>query len=343
MRAAKSPGPLRHTGVTGVCRSKLLEAVSPYRIVLTSSEGNAATLKRRIERIAPHIAEVSLCPSVEMLREVTRFNDYDAVLLDWRNTDQGTEPVAAAVRACPMIPLLVVSSEPESALSEHILRLGAQDYLVKRDTNGKLLQRAICHAIERKRLDIRLKMTLGELGQANARLRSLAFKDVLTGAMNRRAFFAVGSQMLARASRHGRPLALLYCDLDGFKQINDQLGHAAGDAVLKAFRQRCAAVLRRGDHLARLGGDEFVILLESLSTPEVAMDTAQRIRAEFNTPLTGVADRDVRLEVSIGIARFPQCGTIEALIGAADKAMYRAKAGTGVACFEEAGEVAVRG
>lgn len=341
--AAKSRVLLRDTDESGVRRSKQLEILAPLRIVLTSVEGNAAAVKKRIERIAPRIAEVVVCPSADMLREITRFNDYDAVLLDWRSTDQGTEPVAAAVRACPMIPLIVVSSEPESTVSEHILRLGTQDYLVKRDTNGTQLQRAIYHAIERKRLDIRLKMTLGELGQANARLRSLAFKDVLTGAMNRRAFFAIGSQMLARARRHDRQLALLYCDLDGFKQINDRLGHAAGDAVLKAFRQRCAAVLRRGDHLARLGGDEFVILLESVSPPGVAVETAQRIRDSFTAPLIGVAEHDVRLEVSIGIALFPQCTTIEALIGAADKAMYRAKAGAGVACFDAAAEAAVRG
>ncbi len=338
MRAAKPRGSLRDTVRPDVCRSKLLEALPPLRIVLTSIEGNAAALKKRIERILPHSAGVVLCPSAEMLREITRFNDYDAVLLDWRNTDQGTEPVAAAVRACPMIPLIVVSSEPESARAH-----SAAGRAGWRDTNGKQLLRAIYHAIERKRLDIRLKMTLGELGQANARLRSLAFKDVLTGAMNRRAFFAIGSQMLARARRHDRELALLYCDLDGFKQINDRLGHAAGDAVLKAFRQRCAAVLRRGDHLARLGGDEFVILLESLGAPDVAVTTAQRIRDAFTAPLSGVAEDDVRLEVSIGIARFPQCATIEALIGAADQAMYRAKAGAGIACFEEDGEAAVRG
>ncbi len=297
--------------------------------------GAAAALKNRIHRVAPQVSEVALCDSPALLRDVTRFNDYDAVLLDWRSGEAGSEAVAAAVKACPMIPLIVVSNEAESQVSEHMLRLGAQDYLVKRETNGARLVRAIQHAMERKRLDIRLKTTLGELGQANARLRSLALKDTLTGALNRRAFFAIGNQVLARAKRHERRLALLYSDLDGFKQINDNLGHAVGDAVLRAFRERCAQTLRRGDSLARLGGDEFVMLLEAV-TGDAGLETARRIRAAFDQPLV-VGPHAIRLRPSIGVARFPECETMESLITCADQAMYVAKRGSGIACYGAAG------
>jgi diguanylate cyclase (GGDEF)-like protein len=305
------------------------------RIVVTAVGGNVSALESRIARIAPAITEVAICKSPPLLREVTRFNDYDAVLLDWRSGEWGTEAVAAAVKACPMIPVIVVSNEKESQISEHMLRLGAQDYLVKRETNGTQLVRAIHHAVERKRLDIRLKTTLGELGQANARLRSLALRDTLTGALNRRAFFAIGAQMLARAKRHDRRLALLYCDLDGFKQINDNLGHAVGDAVLKAFCERCGQTLRRGDSLARLGGDEFVILLEAV-TGDVALETAKRIRAAFERPLH-IDTHRIPLRPSIGLARFPECDSIESLIACADQAMYVAKRGPGIACHAAEG------
>jgi diguanylate cyclase (GGDEF)-like protein len=299
-------------------------------IVVTAVGSGVAALRQRILRIAPRIAEVAVCDSPDMLREITRFDDYHAVLLNHAAGAGGLDAVSAAVRACPLVPVLVVSNEPESAVSEQMLRLGAQDYLVKRETNGAQLVRAIHHAVERKRLDIRLKTTLGELGQANARLRSLALKDTLTGALNRRAFQVIASQMLARARRDDRPLALLYCDLDGFKQINDGLGHAAGDIVLKAFRERCAATLRRGDSLARLGGDEFVVLLESTGGPSFAEDAARRIRKAFDLPIQA-GDQEVHLRLSIGIAYFPECDSIDALIARADKAMYHAKRGPGVA------------
>lgn len=302
------------------------------RIAVATIGGDVAALQNRIARIAPGISEVAACDSPELLRDATRWDDFDAVLLDWRSGVSGIEAIAAAIKACPLIPVIVVSNEAESALSEHMLRLGVQDYLVKRETNGARLVRAIQHAIERKRLDTRLKTTLGELGQANARLRSLALRDTLTGALNRRAFFAIGTQMLARANRHGRQLALLYCDLDGFKQVNDNLGHAVGDAVLAGFYQRSTKVLRRGDSLARLGGDEFVILLESVTDDGVAIDTARRIRGAVEQPLQVNAHR-IALRVSVGIAHYPECPTMESLIACADQAMYVAKKGVGIARY----------
>lgn len=308
------------------------------RIVLSASSANGPVLRQRILRIAPSVVEVVVCESVRHLRDITRFNDYHAVLLDWTR-DAGGEAVVEAVKACPLIPVIVVSREPEAQHSERLLRLGAQDYLVKRETQGGQLVRAIHHAMERKRLDIRLKTTLGELGQANARLRSLALRDTLTGALNRRAFFAIGGQALARARRDGRAVALLYCDLDRFKQINDTLGHAVGDAVLKAFCERCGTILRRSDSLARLGGDEFVILMDPVADRAAALDTARRLRSAFDAPLDARGER-VALVPSIGVALFPECEDMETLVGNADRAMYVAKRGPGIACLEAVGAAA---
>jgi diguanylate cyclase (GGDEF)-like protein len=309
------------------------------RIVVTSLGGHAETLQRRIRQIAPRLQEVTVCADPALLAEVTRFGDYDAVVIDWHAGEDALQRLADAFRACSMVPVLVVSNEPEARYAERILRMGAQDYLVKRETRGPQLLRAVHHAVERKRLDIQLKTTLGELGQANVRLRSLALKDTLTGALNRRAFSAIARQTLARAARHGRRLALLYCDLDGFKQVNDQLGHAVGDAVLVTFCQRVTAELRRGDCLARLGGDEFVILLET-DGEAGGREAAERIQRACAEPLE-LDGHVVPMRVSIGIAEYPAHGTVEALIRAADQSMYVAKSGARMAVTGEAPETAL--
>jgi len=313
------------------------------RLVLTAEDGPPELLRQRIMRIAPQIAEVQLCDSINGLYELTRFNDYHAVVVDWSPAHGGTDYVARIVRACPLIPVIVVSNEPESSASEEMLRLGAQDYLIKRETHGPQLVRAIRHAMDRKDLDVHLKSTLGELGQANARLKSLAFRDTLTGALNRRAFSSIAEQRLARARRDGLQLALLYCDLDGFKQINDTLGHDVGDMVLKEMVERMSSVLRRSDNLARWGGDEFAMLIDELPDRDFAVNTARRLRREIARPLQVDAHR-LDLSLSIGIACFPDCEDVDTLIHCADKAMYRAKQGSGIAvhtprsepvCFED--------
>lgn len=310
------------------------------QIVLTALDGDAETLRQRIARRAPGIGGVAVC-APELLREVTRSDEVDAVLLDCDDPESQADAVASAVRACPLVPVLVLSGAPESAASERLLRLGVQDYLVKRDTRGDQLLRAILHAIERKRLEIRLRTTLGELGQANARLRTLALKDPLTGALNRRAFYAVAGQTLARARRYGRQLALLYCDLDDFKTVNDRCGHGAGDVVLKTFGERCAALLRRGDTLGRLGGDEFAVLLDGVDD-RAALTTAERVQGIFAEPLC-VDGQAVAVSVSVGVAGFVPEHSLDELIAVADAAMYRAKtSGSGVACGRPDVEVSTR-
>lgn len=302
---------------------------SPLRIVLTEAGGDVATLHKRIEQVAPTIAEIAVHQHPVAVGEATRFGNYHAVLVDWAATDQGLRRLTEVIRVNTTTPVLVVTHEPAARYAERVLRLGAQDYLVKRETRAPQLLRAIHHAVERKRLDIQLKATLGELGQANARLRSLALKDVLTGALNRRAFSAVANQTMARAERKSRRLALLYCDLDCFKAINDSLGHAAGDTVLVNFCQRVSGELRRGDCIARLGGDEFVVLLE-VDSDDGAVEAARRIRAACARPLV-IDGHTVDLRTSIGIAGYPEFDSVEGLIRAADGAMYRAKNGPGIA------------
>ncbi|HQR04030.1 MAG: GGDEF domain-containing protein [Proteobacteria bacterium] len=164
-------------------------------------------------------------------------------------------------------------------------------------------------------------------------LEFLAAHDPMTGAFNRRAFFARASVEWARAARSGRPLAVLVADIDFFKKINDAHGHHVGDEVIKDFARRVGELLRIPDLLARFGGEEFVILLPDTGAEDARL-VAERIRreiAESSARTTAGTARQPGYTVSIGLATACAKGTAlpapEALIATADAALYRAKQG----------------
>jgi diguanylate cyclase (GGDEF)-like protein len=158
-------------------------------------------------------------------------------------------------------------------------------------------------------------------------LSALATTDSLTGVPNHRALGLTIRTELERARRYERPFALLFLDIDHFKQVNDRNGHAAGDTVLSAFAGVVNETLRRSDVFGRWGGEEFLAVLPE-TDPATALETAERIRAaveqyEFFSP-----DRGEQLTCSIGVANWPDdARDVVGLIGAADDAMYAAKAG----------------
>lgn len=172
-----------------------------------------------------------------------------------------------------------------------------------------------------------------DLREREELLKRLAFEsqhDALTQLPNRRAFNDSLDQALALARRAERPLALIYLDLDGFKPVNDEHGHATGDRVLKAIAQRWRTLLREGEVLARLGGDEFAVVAEG-DVAAIECLAARMITA-LDTPLLEELPH-VRVGVSIGMAQFPQHGEDRRrLVAAADTAMYRAKE-AGKHCF----------
>jgi diguanylate cyclase (GGDEF)-like protein len=160
------------------------------------------------------------------------------------------------------------------------------------------------------------------------RLHDLAFTDSLTSLGNRKAFVDRLTRDLARARDAGERLAVLYFDLDGFKDVNDSLGHATGDALLRAVATRLRETRGEGahgiDHLARLGGDEFTALLYGVTQPE-AEAIARSVATELRRPFD-IDGRELRVTVSIGVAVFPGDGNDAAtLLKHADTAMYHAK------------------
>ena len=158
------------------------------------------------------------------------------------------------------------------------------------------------------------------------KLHLLAHSDALTRLPNRLFFIERLKQVTSMAKRHKRELAILFMDLDRFKEINDSLGHATGDKVLCEITTRLREVIRKEDILARLGGDEFVILMENLFDKTDAAILAKKILDVLNEPIY-IEGHIVYVSGSIGISLYPENnGSIDNLINCADTAMYKAKA-----------------
>lgn len=187
----------------------------------------------------------------------------------------------------------------------------------------------------------RLREKEAALMASEARLGFMAHHDKLTGLCNRAMLEDRLQQALVRAERDGSHLALLFCDLDGFKPINDQFGHEAGDVILRQVAARLSEGRRRTDTVARVGGDEFVVLLTSPDDlREIAMNIARQLLIAISMPFES-EDRSFTLGASIGIALYDGTGISPAqLISRADSAMYQVKrAGkNGVCVFGEESE-----
>ncbi|MEW5974111.1 MAG: EAL domain-containing protein [Pseudomonadota bacterium] len=183
-----------------------------------------------------------------------------------------------------------------------------------RDAEGRPLRAAGTH------------QDITEKKRAEEQLAYLAHHDALTGLPNRVLFAERTEHAIRRAARDHQHLALLFLDLDHFKNINDSLGHALGDRLLQAVARRLREQLRDEDTLARMGGDEFIILLENAGQPHDVAHTAQRLLQAF-TPSFEFEGNTLFVSTSIGIALYPQDGEdLSLLMQRADAALYRSKA-----------------
>jgi diguanylate cyclase (GGDEF)-like protein len=172
-----------------------------------------------------------------------------------------------------------------------------------------------------------------ERKKAEERLQKLAHNDPLTGLPNRALFHDRLEQGLALVQRHQQRLAVLFLDLDHFKEINDTLGHDMGDVLLRETANRLLSCVRATDTVARMGGDEFTVIITEMNSPESAEQVAQSI---LNVLLQPFDLNQTRCNVgcSIGIARYPEHGRdSETLLKNADLAMYQAKKKRNSYCF----------
>lgn len=168
-------------------------------------------------------------------------------------------------------------------------------------------------------------------------IRYRAYHDALTDLPNRHLFNDRLNQALLSARRSGEMLAVMFLDLDRFKEVNDTLGHDAGDQLLQEVARRLHDCVREGDTLSRFGGDEFVLLLPKIRQVDSALALAQKILDAF-LPTVSILGHELELKTSIGISIFPRDGDLpEMLLKRADEAMYLAKRAGG-SCWRLAGE-----
>jgi diguanylate cyclase (GGDEF)-like protein/PAS domain S-box-containing protein len=202
---------------------------------------------------------------------------------------------------------------------------------VHRTKDGRLLTVALSsHALRYQGRSARLVLAhdVTELRRAKAALEELAVRDELTGLLNRRGFRDLAAQELKVARRSGRADAVLYLDLDGFKQVNDVHGHAEGDVALRTLADVLRTTLREGDIIARLGGDEFAVYAPGLARRGEGAVVAARIAAAVrdHSAAAQARGRPYRLATSVGVAEVEPGDDLDALLGRADAALYAQKA-----------------
>lgn len=219
-----------------------------------------------------------------------------------------------------------LEKEEELTDKNHNLHLIATKRSLHKDGAGNLFLVGVIRDItERKRIEAELERSNNELKIQEDHLRYIAYHDALTGLPNRKAFAEELHQSLYWTKNSSYLLALLFVDLDGFKQINDSLGHNMGDLLLMTVAQRLNNCLRGSDTVSRLGGDEFIIILRRIPKPEVAAKIADKILRSIMEPIA-LEGHNAEVSASIGISIYPDdAHNCETLVEQADNAMYRAK------------------
>lgn len=242
----------------------------------------------------------------------------DVCVLDQDASEDGLALLRRFREGVEVPPVVFVARDDDAALDLRAMALGAATFLVQTHLEARGLERAVRYAHEQR--------------TEAARLSRLAQYDGLTGLANRRLFDERLGRALARARRSGQRVGVLVLDLNGFKAVNDGLGHPSGDRLLKIIAARLTARLRETDTIARFGGDEFALVIENLARPEYASLVARKVMDAIAPPVL-LDERKVEVTASLGVAVSPDDGeTADALLEGADRAMYRAKAEGGHRC-----------
>src|SRR5665647_3094385 len=247
-----------------------------------------------------------------------RGNQYDLILLDLQMPGMDGFQVMEGLKEIKTdgyLPVLVITAQPGHKL--RALAAGAKDFISKPFDQVEVKTR-IYNMLE-------VRLLYKQLEHHNRALESLALHDALTGLPNRRLLMDRLSLAIAHARRNKGTMAVMYLDLDGFKQINDTLGHDAGDALLCMVAARLLGAVRQEDTVARVGGDEFVIALPELSHAEDMAELVSKVIKAVSQPWS-FQGRSARVTASVGVSIYPTHGEdVETLMKSADLALYEAK------------------
>ncbi|MEA3368236.1 MAG: diguanylate cyclase [Planctomycetota bacterium] len=251
----------------------------------------------------------------------------DVVLLDLSLPGtRGMDTLASVLERSQDVPIIVMTGTDDESLAVEAVRRGAQDYLVKGQTGGALLGRAMRYAIQRKEAQAQLADANARLEVANRRLEELATTDDLTGLWNRRYFLDMLSRECRRTARTGADLALAMVDVDRFKVVNDTHGHPFGDRVLREVAKVMQHEARAADLVARFGGEEFMVLMPETGARDAATAGDRLRRRIADRPVSDGAST-ARVTVSVGVTSLDGAVDPTGLLRHVDEALYAAKQG----------------
>jgi diguanylate cyclase (GGDEF)-like protein len=315
---------------------------NPRILIVDDIADNRIPLARRLQRRGFEVSEAD-CGATAL--QLIAAGSFDVVLLDVIMPNMSGLEVLRRIRlehSRDSLPVVMCTANNQTSDIVQAMELGANDYVAKPIDFAVALARVNVQ-VERKRASEALAATNAALLQSNEQLRNeianrrrseaqtqyLAYHDALTGLGNRLLFREELDLELRESRSSTQPLAILFLDLDGFKDVNDTQGHSVGDALLKTLAKRMLDRLGNSVRIARFGGDEFALLQTSCGQPESATSLAGQL-IELISESCSVGDDIINVGVSIGIVVCTsEDQDAEFLLKAADLAMYRAKAGGG--------------
>ena len=297
-----------------------VEKPGPARILLLEEDAfAAAAVAATLRPLASELIRAATCAEAQVLLDA----ETELIIASLSAPDGDPLRIVSHCRATEahrQLPILLIAEARDLARLAKGLDLGANDYLVRPVDGNELMARTAAQ-IRRKRLQDRLNDNY-------QRSLSLALTDELTGLHNRRYLLAHLDELIERARRDRTGVALLLFDIDHFKTVNDNYGHAAGDAVLRELAARAVKTVRSADLVARLGGEEFAVVMPETEL-SVAVSVAERLRAAVaGEPFAiGAVDHRLTVTISIGVTvAINVADSRELLLKRADDALYSAKA-----------------
>ncbi len=295
-------------------------------LIVDDVRANLLVLKTLLEDFDAEIMEAS--SGQEALHQAVGEKDLALILLDVQMPEMDGYEVAELLKQeeqtkdIPIIFVTAIHRDDAQILKGY--SYGAADYLTKPIVPEILLSKVKVF-LDLWTLRAGLEEEINKRTLIEDRLRYLANHDELTGLPNRRELMNQFTKEINRADRSGKHIIVLMIDLDGFKQVNDTLGHEAGDYTLTEVADRLNTLIRKYDTFARIGGDEFVILISEVEADFDLNEKVERIIACVSKPMF-FESNPIAISASIGVAKFPINGKdINELLSHADSAMYCAK------------------
>jgi diguanylate cyclase (GGDEF)-like protein len=285
-------------------------------LIVDDQEANVQLLEQMLRNAG--YARITATRDPHAVFSLHRDNNYDLILLDLQMPGLDGFQVMERLKEIETdgyLPVLAVTAEPAHKL--RALQCGAKDFVSKPFDLAEVMMRV------HNMLEVRLLHKAAR--NDSLMLESLALNDPLTGLANRRLLDDRMSMALVHARRNKSAMAVVYLDLDGFKQINDTLGHGAGDILLKMVAERLVATVREEDTVARVGGDEFILALWHVDGVDYAASVAERAIEAVSHPYD-IDGATVTITTSAGVSIYPDHGEeTEMLMKSADAALYEAK------------------